>query len=123
MDEEADVAFSTSLVLDGNGDLMISYTDAVGEDLKFAICDISQSANGNCDQTADWSTVTVDVEAAVAAYTSVAVDAYGDPMISYFDVGTDGLKFAICDISASANGNCNQTADWTTAALDPAVPG
>jgi hypothetical protein len=123
VDAEADVAFSTSLVLNASGDAMISYRDAAGDGLKFAMCDLSESANGNCDQPGDWSTVTVDVEADVADYTSVAVNADGDPMISYFGIGTDGLKFAICDLSESANGNCDQPADWTTAALGLAVPG
>jgi hypothetical protein len=121
VDAEADVTSSTSLAVDANGNPMISYQDATNDDLKFAICAISESANGNCDQTADWNTLTLDGEADVASSTSLAVDATGAPMISYFDTGADGLKFATCDRSESANGNCDQAADWRTLALDSEV--
>ena len=48
-----------------------------------AICDVSESANGNCDQTDDWGSVTVDSTGTVGQYTSISVDVNGDPMISY----------------------------------------
>jgi len=117
VDAEADV-FSGSIAVDANGDPMISYQDFTNNDLKFAICDRSESTGGNCDQTSDWSTVTVDAEGSVFRYLFLALNGSGDPMISYFN---SGLKFAICDRSASANGTCDQPDDWSTVALDPAV--
>ena len=73
---------------------MISYYDWTNEDLKFAICDLSESTNGNCDQTSDWSGETVDSEGNVGDWTSIEVDANARPMISYAGGDAD-LKFAI----------------------------
>ncbi|GAG15564.1 unnamed protein product, partial [marine sediment metagenome] len=94
VDSTGTVGLYTSIAVDGNGDPMISYHDYSNQNLKFAICDRSESIGGNCDQTADWSTVTVDAEGNVSRYLSLALNDSGDPMISYFDFG---LKFAICD--------------------------
>jgi len=115
-----------SVVVDTAGNVMISYESPQANDsLKFAICDRSASANGNCDQTADWRTVTVDSSLGwQGSQASMAVDGNGDPMISYWLVFWDGIqyhrdfKFAICDRSASTHGNCDQTADWRTAVIE-----
>jgi len=120
VDAEGDVGWWTSIAVDANGDPVISYRDGTNRDLKFAICDLSASTNGNCDQPGDWSKVTVDAAGYVGYHSSMAVDANGDPMISYYD-GTNGdLKFAICDLSASTNGNCDQPGDWTKVTVDAA---
>jgi hypothetical protein len=106
----------TSIAVAPNGNPMVSYQ---GEGLKFAVCDLSASANGNCDQTADWNTVTVDATEGAGWFMSIAADADGNPMISYWAQWPNfGLKFAICDLSTSANGNCDQTADWRTVTVD-----
>ena len=105
-----------SIAIDANGDPMISYHGEFG-DLKFAICDRSASATGKCDQPADWKTVSVDPYYLAGMYASIAVDANGDPMISYGTV--DGnLKFAICDRSESLHGNCDQSGDWKAVDVD-----
>ena len=114
------VGRDTSIAVDASGDPMISYRDYGNEDLKFAICDLSASVNGNCDQTIDWSLVTVDAARSVSSDTSLALDAEGDPMISYYDDTNGDLRFAICDLSASAHANCDQTSDWSTEAVDAA---
>jgi hypothetical protein len=116
-----DVGYYSSIALGAGGNPMISYYDGwPNQDLKFATCDMAASINGNCDQTGDWRTVTVDSIVVTGLYTSIAVDANGDPMISYYRANW-GLKFAICDISASANGNCDQTADWSTVMVHAAT--
>jgi hypothetical protein len=120
VDSPDDVGYYTSIVVDANGDPVISYYDWTSEDLKFAVCDRSASTNGNCDQTGDWSTTTVDSAGQVGEYTSIAVDSNGDPMISYYDGSTQDLKFAVCDLSGSTNGNCDQTGDWSAATVDSA---
>jgi hypothetical protein len=119
VDAVGDVGTYTSIAVDGNGDPMISYRNGTNSALKFAICDRSASANGNCNQTGDWRTVAADSGCA-AYYTSIAVDANGEPMISYYDGTNSALKFAVCDTSASANGNCDQTGDWSTQTVDSA---
>lgn len=118
LDEEGDVGLGSSIAVDANGDLMISYRDEIDEEnenLKFTICDLSESTNGNCDQADDWSMVTVDETS--TTLTSIAVDANGDPMIAYYRFG-GGRKFAVCDLSESTNGNCDQATDWSTVTVD-----
>ena len=118
VDTAGSVGFYTSLAVQENGDLAVSYYDATNSDLKFAVCDLSASAYGNCIQPGDWSATTVDAEGAVGRYTSLAVNADANPMASYFDHSNQDLKFAMCDLSASANGNCDQSADWSTVTVD-----
>jgi hypothetical protein len=118
VDAAGDVGGFNSVAVGASGDPMISYMDVTNWDLKFAICDLSATGNGNCDQAADWNVVTVDAAGDVGLYTSVAVGATGDPVISYLNDTDDDLKFAICDLSASANGNCDQTADWGIVTVD-----
>jgi hypothetical protein len=119
VDSTGAVGEYTSIAVDANGDPMISYHDGTPNlDLKFAICDLSASANGNCDQTGDWSTMTVDVAGDMGRHTSIVVDSDGDPVISYYDGTNYDLRFAICDLSESTNGNCDQSGDWGTVAVD-----
>ena len=118
VDAEGQVGHNPSIATDTDGDLMISYYDWTKQDLKFAICDLSASADGNCDQSGDWNLATVDAEGAVGWTTSIAVNAEGDPVISYYDATNTDLRFAICDLSASANGNCDQSGDWNLATVD-----
>jgi len=106
------------MAVDASGDPMISYYDGTNRDLKFAICDLPASTNGNCDQPGDWTKVTVDAAGVVGYEASMAVDANGDPVISYRDETNDDLKFAMCDRSASTNGNCDQTGDWSLETVD-----
>jgi hypothetical protein len=115
---------NTSIAVDANGDPVISYGTFVNlgflYNLWFAICDLSESTNGNCDQTDDWNKVAADAAGSVGSFTSIAVDANGDPAIAYYRFGAAELLFAICDLSASANGNCDQGDDWNKVTVDPA---
>jgi hypothetical protein len=108
--DDDEVAY-TSIAVDANGDPMISYYNLGDENLEFARCDMS--ASGGCDQTTDWTTTIVD---SIGAFTSIAVDANGDPMIAYYNTDLPNLKFAWCDMSATG---CDQLADWTKATVDP----
>jgi hypothetical protein len=84
VDSTGSVGEYTSIAVDANGDPMISYHDGTPNlDLKFAVCDLSESTNGNCDQSGDWGSVTVDSTGTVGQYASISVDVNGDPMISY----------------------------------------
>ena len=65
----------------------------------------------------DWSKATVDAAGDVGSYTSVAVGADGDPVVSYRAGANHDLSFAICDQSASTHGNCGQTGDWSMVAM------
>lgn len=119
--DSGDVGGYTSIVVDANGDPMISYVDDVSEVLRFAICNRSESANRNCDQVGDWSLTTVDdCDGRFARnQTSITVDSNGDPMIAYRCMPSPvELKFARCDRSDSTNGDCDQPSDWSKAIVD-----
>jgi hypothetical protein len=115
LDAEAN---GTDMTVADNGNPMISYL-GLSDGLKFAICDLSESVNGNCAQPADWSKATVDDDAGyVGNNTAIAVNASTNPIISYWQSANDAVKFAMCDLSESANGNCDQAADWSTETVD-----
>ena len=111
VDTEGKVGEHTSLMLDANGNPVISYSgnNIITRDLKVAHCD-----DPNCDPGGD-STFTVDIGGAVGAFTSLVLDANGNPVISYSDEssfdGTFDLKVAHCD-----NVNCEPPVDTTTPA-------
>ena len=108
VDSGGQLGRDTSIAVNANGDPVISYYDAApNDDLRFAICDLSATG---CDQDTDWTKYTVDSGGQVGQYSSIAVDANGDPVISYNDAGSDDLKFARCDMSATS---CDQDTDWT----------
>lgn len=121
VEAQGDVGWYLDITVDSAGSPMISYadmTDYPDWDLKFAACDRSGSVHGNCDQVGDWTTTTVEAAGNVGVYTSIAVDGDDNPMISYLDGGNDDLKFAFCDRSASASGECDQPGDWNTVGVD-----
>ena len=117
VDSEGDVGKFTSIAVSLNGDPMISYWDSSDHDIKLAVCHISASAHGNCDQTGDWTTLTVDSRN--GGWTSIALDPNGDPMMSYGTSGV-GLTFATCDLPATG---CDETTDWSTVTVDSEMGG
>ncbi len=100
----------TSLAIGGDGFPVISYLDSTAGTLKVAKC-----ANAACTGTATITTVD-DPANLVGEYTSLAVGADGQPVISYFDSTAEALKVAKC-----ANAACTGTATITTVQDDPNV--
>jgi len=112
----------SSLAVTSGGDPMIAYGDQTHGALRFATCDLSASQNRNCDQGSDWKIAVIDSAGGSTGYEpSLAADSNGDPMIVYFDWTSLKKKFATCDRSASAHGNCDQTVDWRLGTVDQAV--
>jgi VCBS repeat-containing protein len=81
----------TSLALDRNGNPVISYFDEAYGDLKLVHCNDPNCAGG------DESPVTVDSAGNVGLFTSLALDASGNPVISYQDGSRNQLKLAHCN--------------------------
>jgi Ca2+-binding RTX toxin-like protein len=91
VDSAGDVGWHTSLLLDAAGNPVIAYYEETGGDLKVAHCN-----DANCVD-ADESIVTVDSTGDVGWSGSLALDAAGNPVISYNNYTSGDLKVAHCN--------------------------
>ena len=108
VDNTADVGQYTSLVLDASGNPVISHYDFTNSALKLTHCN-----DPDCTGS-DESTETVDNTADVGQYTSLVLDASGNPVISYWDVTSTALKLTHCnDPDCTGSDESTETVDNT----------
>ena len=106
VDTTGNVGWWTSIAINSNNAVHISYYDSTNDDLKYATCASS------CSSTSSWSKVTVDSSGDVGKYSSVAIDSNDAVHISYRDSTNDDLKYATCSSS------CSSASSWTTSTID-----
>ncbi|MCX7943382.1 MAG: hypothetical protein N2746_02595 [Deltaproteobacteria bacterium] len=108
----ANVGRDSSIAVDKNGFIHISYYDATNADLKYAT-NISGS----------FVTYTIDSTGNVGQYTAIALDANGYPVISYYDgAPNNNLKVAIFDgvnwSTTVADSHVNNVGLYTSISID-----
>jgi len=90
VDSIGNVGTSSSIAIGANGNPIISYYDVTNRALKIAAC-----SNPKCS---DATISTIDSNNGdVGQYSSMAIGANGNPIISYFDATSYDLKVASCD--------------------------
>jgi hypothetical protein len=96
----------TSIAIDSNDAVHISYYDGTNDDLKYATCASS------CSSASSWTTTSVDTTGDVGSFTSIAIDSNDAVHISYYDTTNKDLKYATCASS------CSSASSWTTTSVD-----
>ena len=116
----ADVGLSTSIAIDSNDAIHISYFDNQADNLNYATC------SSGCTTGSNWSIVSVDTPGNVVSQSSIAIDSNDAIHISYSD-GTNGrLKYATCSSGCTAEGNwskvwvdtASNVGSWNSIAID-----
>ena len=121
-DTSGTVDRDTSIALDAAGNPVVAFYDATNAKLKILHCN-----DPNCAPGGDSITVP-DTTALVGNHASMALDAAGNPVVSYYNDSTDDLRILHCNDPNCAGGNesitdADTTGDvgqYTSLALDAA---
>ena len=108
IDSTNDVGAGNSMIIDQTGTPWVSFYDTTNANLRVAKYVGSGNGTG-CNNNA-WTCVDVDTTSTVGQYSSIAIDASGNPVISYY-YGTGGDLRVARYVGSSGTG-CASTA-WT----------
>jgi hypothetical protein len=104
----SNVGLSTSLVLDASGNPVVSYLDGTNSNLGILHCN-DPNCSGNNE-----SIQAPDTLGDVGLYTSLVLDANGNPVVSYYELGAGNLKVLHCnDPNCAPGGDSIQAPDTT----------
>ncbi len=101
----------SSLALDAGGNPVVSYHDATNLDLKVMHCNDANCAGGGESITAP------DTAGSIGQYSSLALDAGGNPVVSYRDSNNQDLKVMHCNDANCAGGDESITSPDTTSSV------
>ncbi|MGB0787568.1 MAG: putative Ig domain-containing protein, partial [Candidatus Poseidoniaceae archaeon] len=100
------VGYYSSISIDSNDGVHISYYDFTNEDLKYATC------SSSCTSASNWNKVSVDTTGDVGYYTSIAIDSNDGVHISYFDNTNGDHKYTTC------SSGCTTASNWDIVSVD-----
>ncbi len=121
VDTGGDVGQYTSIALNASGNPVISYYDVSNGDLKLLICD-DPTCSSNTQYVVDDG-----AGADVGLFSSLVLDASGNPIISYHNETTGALELVVCDDPTCTGGGetftvvdntALDTGEYTAIALD-----
>ncbi len=110
-DTTGKVGSHTSLQLDASGNPVVSHFDGTNNALKVLHCDDPNCAGGGESITSP------DTAGAVGTSSSLQLDASGNPVVSYQDLGASDLKVLHCDDPNCAGGGESITSPDTTGSV------
>jgi len=106
IDATDDVGLQTSIAVDSNDALHISYLDITNDELKYATCASS------CGSASSWSDVSIGGIGAGVMQTAIAVDSNDDVHIVYTDLPSGTSDYVVNYTTCSSS--CSSTSSWTT---------
>ena len=100
------MGIDTSIAIDSNDAVHISYFDSTNRDLEYATC------SSGCTTASNWITTSVETTGVVGYYTSIAIDSTDAVHISYFDSTNRDLEYATC------SSGCTTASNWITTSVE-----